>query len=299
VYLLALDVIKLMSFLNPERAIGVGVLRGLKIVFLGTGGGRFATITQERQTAGIRLLGDGVNVHLDPGPGALVHSWKLGLDPRRLDGVLVSHAHPDHYTDAEILIEAMTAGALKRRGLFAASKSVLESDGAAVSKYHQCLPSKVVGVSAGTQFKVGRLRVTGCEAKHLDATAAGFMFETNFGHVAYTSDTEFFDEMGSCYQGARVLILCVLRPGGESWKGHLSTNSAAKVVEKVRPELAILTHFGMKMIRRGPAEEALIVKHLTGIDTLAAWDGMEVSMTETGIRCGKVGKGTRSIDQFI
>ena len=80
------------------------------IIFLGTGGGRFATITQKRRTAGIRIISEGLNLHLDPGPGALVHSINEGLDPQKLDAIFVSHCHPDHYTDAEVLIEAMTRG---------------------------------------------------------------------------------------------------------------------------------------------------------------------------------------------
>ncbi|PIX31699.1 MBL fold metallo-hydrolase, partial [Candidatus Bathyarchaeota archaeon CG_4_8_14_3_um_filter_42_8] len=55
----------------------------IEIIFLGTGGGRFATITQKRRTAGIRIISEGLNLHLDPGPGALVHSINEGLDPQK------------------------------------------------------------------------------------------------------------------------------------------------------------------------------------------------------------------------
>ena len=56
----------------------------LELVFLGSGGGRFATVTQKRRTGGIRILGDKVNVHLDPGPGGLIYSLEAGLDPQKL-----------------------------------------------------------------------------------------------------------------------------------------------------------------------------------------------------------------------
>ena len=46
----------------------------IEIVLLGTGGGRFATITQKRCTGGMRIIGEGSNLHLDPGPGALIYS---------------------------------------------------------------------------------------------------------------------------------------------------------------------------------------------------------------------------------
>ena len=71
----------------------------VELVFLGTGGGRFATITQKRRTGGIRFLSDTLNMHLEPGPGALIYSLNMGLDPQKVGAVLVSHCHPDHYAD--------------------------------------------------------------------------------------------------------------------------------------------------------------------------------------------------------
>jgi len=77
------------------------------MTFLGTGGGRFATVYQVRNTGGIYIEA-GVNIHLDQGPGTIINLNRLGIDPARTDGVLVSHCHPDHYADAEVLIEGMT-----------------------------------------------------------------------------------------------------------------------------------------------------------------------------------------------
>ncbi len=86
-----------------------------RLTLLGTGGGRFATVTQERATGGV-YLEDGVSLHIDPGPGSLVMMKRARLDPMRTDGILVSHCHPDHYTDAEVLLEAMTNGTQTQRG---------------------------------------------------------------------------------------------------------------------------------------------------------------------------------------
>jgi phosphoribosyl 1,2-cyclic phosphodiesterase len=285
-------------------SIGVVRLGGLRIVFLGTGGGRFATITQKRRTGGIRFLGEGINIHLDPGPGALVHSWSLGLDPRKISGVLVSHAHPDHYTDAEVLVEAMTGGAIRRRGVLAAARSVLKGGKtveAAISRYHQCLPRRLVEVLPQTRFELGEVRAVGTEAKHSDADAVGFRLETNAGSVGYTSDTEFFEGIEGHYKDVRVLILCVLRPGGEPWQGHMTTDDAVNIVRKVGPKFAVLTHFGMKMIFHGPAGEARRVERETGVETVAARDGMELLLNETvavrGKGFGKRGRG--GLDDFV
>ena len=85
-------------------------------------------ITQRRLTGGIRIMGDRVNLHIDPGPGALINSINAGLNPQNLDAIFISHCHPDHYADAEILIEAMTAGMTQKKGLLVATKSVLRGN---------------------------------------------------------------------------------------------------------------------------------------------------------------------------
>ena len=42
--------------------------------------------------------------------------------------------------------------------------------------------------------------------------------------------------------------------------------------------MALLTHFGMQMIFRGPEKEAKLIHEKTGVPTVAAVDGMCVKM---------------------
>jgi len=256
----------------------------LEILFLGTGGGRFATITQKRRTAGIRILGEKLNLHLDPGPGALVYSVASGLSPEKINALLVSHCHPDHYTDAEVFIEAMTRGMTRKRGLLAASHSVLygnEVCGPSISRYHQQMPEKVIEAKPGVKFQVGNLNVAVTEARHSDPDTVGFRFETeDVGDIAYTSDTEYFEGIGKYYKGVRLLILCVMRPAGKPWKGHMTTEDAIKIIEEAKPENVIITHFGMQMIFRGPRNEARLIENKTGVPTIAANDGMHIRIGE-------------------
>jgi phosphoribosyl 1,2-cyclic phosphodiesterase len=137
------------------------------------------------------------------------------------------------------------------------------------------------------------------EARHTDPGAVGFRFETgNFGGFAYTSDTEYFEGIGRYYEGVRLLVLCVMRPAGKPWKGHMTTNDAIKIVEETRPELAVLTHLGMQMIFKGPASEAKIVKEKTGVPTVAAADGMRIDFGETiSVKTG--GKAQERLNGFF
>ncbi|UCC33868.1 MAG: MBL fold metallo-hydrolase [Candidatus Bathyarchaeota archaeon] len=252
----------------------------LEFAILGTGGGRFAMITQKRRTAGIRILSKDVNIHLDPGPGALIHSVKMGLDPQKIQTVLVSHAHPDHYTDAEILVEAMTRGMSRKHGLLASTRSVLHGNkncGPAVSRYHQRMPKELIELRPGVDFNIGEMRIIATKTVHSDPDAVGFRFETSdVGDVGYTSDTEFFDGIGRVYRGVRLLLLSLLRPSGKPWRGHITTDDAIKIVREVNPELVVISHFGMGMIFAGPRREAERIRSETGIHTVAAKDGMRL-----------------------
>lgn len=274
----------------------------IEIIFLGTGGGRFATITQKRRTAGIRIISEGLNLHLDPGPGALVHSINEGLDPQKLNAVFVSHCHPDHYTDAEVLIEAMTRGMTRKRGVLAAAKSVLTGNNLcepSISKYHQQMPQQKIEAVPNMKFQVGDVNVLATEARHTDPDTVGFRFETrDFGDFAYTSDTEYFEGIGKYYEGVRLLVLCVMRPAGKPWKGHMTTNDAIKIVEETGPEHVVLTHLGMQMIFKGPASEAKLIKDKTGVPTVAAVDGMRINFAETiSVQVG--GKIQEGLNKFF
>jgi phosphoribosyl 1,2-cyclic phosphodiesterase len=253
-----------------------------EIVFLGTGGGRFTTITQKRQTGGIRIISKRLNIHIDPGPGALIYSLGAGLNPQKLDAVLVSHRHPDHCSDAEILVEAMTRGMLKKRGVLAAPPNILRGNtetGPTISTYHQQMIGKLITVKPEVNFLVGDTKVAATKTRHTDPEAVGFRLEIpKVGTIGYTGDTEYFKGIEKKYTGARILIISVMRPLGSPWTGHMTPEEAIKIVDAVKPEMAVATHFGMKMLYSGPNSEIKLIEEKTGVPTVAASDGMKLTI---------------------
>ncbi|MEM2183246.1 MAG: MBL fold metallo-hydrolase [Candidatus Bathyarchaeia archaeon] len=276
----------------------------LEVIFLGTGGGRFATITQRRRTGGIRLISehDKVNIHIDPGPGALIYSLEMGLDPQKIRAIFVSHSHLDHANDAEPLIEAMSEGTTKRRGVLVAARSVLRGNEvceSSISKYHQAMPERVIEATVGASFEVDRINVTVCKAVHSDPDAVGFRFEVKgFGSLAYMPDSEYFSGVSSFYSGLRLLILSVLRPSGQPWEGHMTTDDAIKIISETHPEMALITHFGMQMILKGPEREAELIEKKTGVPTRAAFDGMRVILGKEITIGGKM-RRERDLSSFL
>lgn len=249
----------------------------MKITFLGTGGGRFSAISQRRMTGGFRIDNlNGKNYHVDPGPGALVRTYQFGFDPRNLDGVFVSHAHTDHYNDAEILIEAMTRGMTKEYGVVLGNKSVLdgyERWGPGISKYHQSHSKKYV-LGPNQVENINGCSVKGTKTVHGDPEGVGFQIDYKGFKISYTSDTGYFEDLHKYHEGADILIASVLRPGNKSIRGHLCSRNFIELLKEVKPKLAIMTHFGLKMLSIDPIDEAKRITKESGVKTLAAFDGM-------------------------
>lgn len=239
-------------------------------------------ITQRRQTGGIRLIGSS-NMQIDPGPGSIVYSNNLDLDPTKVESLLVSHCHPDHDSDAEIYIEAMTNGGTRRRGTLIAPTGVIRGNSVCeprISAYHRNMVGRLVEVAPGATVDLGSVLVKAVAAKHEDPDALGFRMSLPSGDIGYTSDTEYFEGIEEQFMGVKVLVMCVLRPRGAPIKGHLCTNDAVKILGETKPDLCVITGFGMRMIYANPDREAQFIQESSGVKTIAARDNMRMRLGE-------------------
>ena len=260
-----------------------------RIVFLGTGGGRHTTMYQTRSTGGFLLMNGDRIIHIDPGPGALTQMQKIRYDLTRTGSVIVSHCHPDHYSNAESVLEGIAFGGMKKRGHLYGSLTVLEGKGnlgPCISAYHRKIISSNTVLVPGSVLEIEGMKTEICESQHSDSTNVGFRFHTPDGIVSYVSDTDYTPEIAKQYVGSRLLILPVTAPDGNHIKGHLCTDHAIEFVKIARPEVAVFVHLGILMIKTGPEKQAEKVEKATGIRTLAMRDrtvvdiGYEITFSE-------------------
>lgn len=251
-----------------------------RITFLGSGGGRFAILTQARASGGIVVEMDREMIHMDPGPGALVRAREFKIKLYKLTGILCSHAHPDHDTDLRVVLEAMTGGAKKKRGVVLAGKNVIDSEGeyrSTLSSYHMRQPKEVKALKPGESDSIGRVRVTATPTRHEEPLGIGFVLQGS-ERIGYTSDTEYFPGLERHFQDCDVLIMNVLRPRDVEWPGHMNTSQAEKFLKamKKKPGLVIMHGLGMKMLKANPFKEAAWLEKRTGIRVIAARDGQVI-----------------------
>jgi hypothetical protein len=66
----------------------------------------------------------------------------------------------------------------------------------------------------------------------------------------------------------------------------------------VKPEIAVATHFGMKMLFSGPNYEVKYIEEKTGVPTVAAFDGMKLHVGEQ-ITVGKTSRNNQGLEEFL
>jgi len=267
----------------------------MKITFLGTAGGRIVIMTQIRASGGFILEMDNERIHIDPGPGALVQAKRYGVKLRKLTGLIVSHAHPDHYTDAEMIIESMTEGTRKRRGILLGNEHVINGGDdyrPAISPFHLKLLERYEILKHGDRTKIGNIDILATPTKHGENKALGFVFRGS-KTLGYVGDSEYFDGQEKYFEKCDYLVMNVLRPRNVSWPEHMNSNQAVKLLRKVKPSLAVIQHFGMKMLKANPEKEARWIEKQTGVKTIAARDGMTIDPDKENIERMGLEKWTR------
>jgi phosphoribosyl 1,2-cyclic phosphodiesterase len=254
----------------------------LEIIFCGTGGARFVVLKQLRATGGFIVKGK-ANIYFDPGPGALLRSLKLKQNLWKLDAVAISHAHIDHSNDSNLIIEAMTNGGQRKRGVLIASNSALEGNerfDRVVSAYHQNMVERKHIVKPGDKLSIKGVEIEATPTKHEDESGVGFKLTSDGRTIGYTGDTDYLPAFGKVFSGCDYLILNNLKPVGCHYPGHLDSELSIRILKEAKPKKAIIQHFGMGMLRAGPEAEARLIERKSGVETIAARDGMIVRVQE-------------------
>ena len=253
-----------------------------KIIFLGTAGGKESIYEQLRGSGGMILKLGNYQMHLDPGPGALVQAVQAGINPRNTNVVLCSHNHVGHCSDVNVLVDAMTFSGLDKRGILISDKSVVEgldNEKPILLEQYKNYLEKVAVVNPGERIKMGTVEIEALQTRHRCPTAVGFKFYTARFNLTYTSDTRYFKEMEELYSGSDIIIINNLRPfGSKSDNDSMSTDDSLKLIKAINPKLAVLTHFSKNMIKENPLYQAREIQKDTKIQTVAAKDGLVIDL---------------------
>jgi ribonuclease BN (tRNA processing enzyme) len=221
-------------------------------------------------------------VLLDAGSGS-VGQLQLAQDYRRLDAIVISHMHPDHFFDLVALRYGLRYGPSTRRdrvplwlprggaqrlealrGAVAADTPADFFDAVYTIREYDCAQA----------LTVNDLRVRFCRTRHyVDAFA--MRVESGDASLTYSADTAPCDAVVELAKDSG-LFLCEASLGlgsEQGERGHTSAEEAGEMASRGRVGRLVLTHY--------PAEypaEALVEAARRRYDgpVEAAYDGMEI-----------------------
>ncbi|SHG51530.1 MBL fold metallo-hydrolase [Bradyrhizobium erythrophlei] len=244
----------------------------MQVRFVGCGdafgsGGRYNTC--------FHVTGEKVNFLIDCGASSLPALKRLGIDRDRIDLILITHFHGDHFAGLPFLL--LDAQFTRRtRPLVIAGPEGIETRLAQVmevlfensSRTKQRFDLSVVALKPEQTQDFGTIKVTPYPVVHGESGGPflAYRVEAEGRVIAYSADTEWTETLVPAARGAD-LFIAEAYTYDRPVKNHLSLATLAAHLDEIKPKRLVLTHMSDDMLGR--------------LDTLAyttASDGMIVEL---------------------
>jgi ribonuclease BN (tRNA processing enzyme) len=235
--------------------------------------GKFQTL--ERAAAGYLIELDGKHIWMDAGSG----TWRnlLGMiDYTELDGIVLSHRHPDHTSDVLQAYHARCFGhpePLHPIPLWAPAETVEHLRGfcgESASAFSYTV------IDDSTVLELGSARLSFVHMAHPVETL-GVRLDYDGRLFAYSSDTGESADFGALATDADVFVCeATLQDSDEIWEGHLRASQAAAIAREIGARKLVLSHLPPgRDLQRSLAEARGVAD---GADVQLASDGRRLEV---------------------
>lgn len=197
-------------------------------------------------TCGYLVSQDDTHVWLDAGTGTFAR-LQQHIEVGDLDGIVITHGHPDHFVDIVPCFYARHYGGLGEPGLpFYSPEGFVELASLLVSEGGRDVMAEAYAfttVEPGDEFDVGPFHVRAYEMTHVGVKALGYRFEAGGGVLAYTGDTGPCPEAMEMARGADVLLCeASYQDANTLFPFHMSASQAGELATAAGVGHLLLTH---------------------------------------------------------
>lgn len=245
---------------------------GFTVTVLGSSG---VFSTPERASSGYLVEAGGKHLWLDAGSG----TWRnllTRIDYRDIDGVVLTHRHPDHTSDVWQAVHALKYGEgprPPRPPLWTTSEAA-----DALLAFAETLAEAfaVERVVPGDTVDFHGATISFHEMDHVPGTV-GVRIDHDGGTFAYSSDGGPGGEFQALAEGADVFVCeATYAKGGGGWPGHLTTAEAGQLAERLGVKRLVLTH-----LKPGLDHDALLAEAKDAAPEVSielAYDGLTMEV---------------------
>ncbi|MFT4309955.1 MAG: MBL fold metallo-hydrolase [Candidatus Woesearchaeota archaeon] len=256
----------------------------MQIYILGTSGDGMLTSRQILGSGGIIVKTEGLQTHIDPGPGSLLRAARQGINPRNTTLLLISHEHLNHAADATTIIAGMTYDMMDIRGVLGTTKKLIDNNSTNITvplSYRQAL-ERVLYLKPGDRIEVEDLHAIITDTKHTPESI-GFILESEGMRIGLPGDTGYDKKLFEQYNDCDLLILNMKHGFNYKDETNLGSDDVLTIIEQCRPKSVLLTHFGTKVYNQGPLYIAREIRMKSPVQcqVMTARDGMVLERSGT------------------
>ncbi len=235
-----------------------------------------------RANSGYLLRSAGCSVAIDFGTGVFSR-LREQADPSKLDALVISHMHADHFFDIVPLRYAlryeMQRGEPLPVYLPPGGIEIVQTIGSPLKETADFYD----GIMDLREYSADRsLRLGECTIRFVPTVhyipAYAMRIETQSGVLGYSADTAPCDAVADLVRGADV-FLCEAALGADGkengQRGHLNAQEAGELAQRAGVKHLVITHYGAKAEPRALREAA--ARAFSGMITVAD-DGMEFAL---------------------
>ena len=251
-----------------------------EIIFLGTAGDVILAGKQERASGGIILKTAGLQFHIDPGPGALTMAKALNVNIRENVAVFVTSSNWIQSNDVNAVILAMTYEGMDKTGVLITNKTSfngIRNKDPIITKQTKRLVEKAICFESEAKIGINDVEVNTLYARHGKERPIGLKFKTPEFILSYTGVSELNNLVMEAHKGSKIIIINCKNPIGIEERGYMNSEDVIELLKKVKPKLAIITGFGIKMIQSDPLYEAREIQRASKVQVIAARDGLSIN----------------------
>lgn len=218
----------------------------MRMMVLGSG---TAVPDPERGSPGLAVWVEESLLFLDLGSGSLGRAARFGISVADLDGVFLSHLHPDHTGDLVPLLFAF------RNPEWPRSKPLWLWGPPGFARHVAALENVYLGwiEPLGYERQVAELddsvvlhgdwQLKTVPVRHGPPAIACALTDSKGRKLVYSGDTEPCEELISLAAGADLLVLECSFPEGRFCPGHLTPSQAGRIAARAEAKGLLLTHF--------------------------------------------------------
>lgn len=209
----------------------------MEVTVIGCQGG-YPTI--ETGTSCYLIRDNNKNIVLDMGAGTL-RDLQRYIDLKDIDSIIITHFHPDHYSDVMCLqqgylIKKQLGEILKPLTIYCVNDD----------KYTEILKNDygidIKIIDEKTKFKIRKMEIDFLKTIH-SAKGLSIRIKKDNKFLVYTSDTELHNELINFSKYADLLLAeCSLYHENPEIKGHMYPSAVKKLIEKSMCKKTILVH---------------------------------------------------------